>query len=223
MSQKPLVTLVFITLITGAFLLFRSYRSIDDSPSSIVQSNKPVHVDFYVMSKCPDAQLCETKFADTLIKLSSIINFTVNFIAKEPTPNVFNCMHGDSECTGNKQQLCVQNLTSQIVLLQFLRCQSQTMKSIPDNAEKCLPATNLKYDDVKKCVDERGNLLFHNSIQQTQTDNVKKSCTMYLNKKFWCKHDGGWENCTEGNDEASLIHAICQRYTGEKKPKECTV
>ncbi|CAF1027895.1 unnamed protein product [Didymodactylos carnosus] len=219
-TQNRIAVLLLFVLIIGTLLLFRSYRSMD-IPQTIEQSNEPVHVDFYVMSKCPDAKLCETKFADTLIKLSSIINFTVNFIATEPKPNEFECMHGNDECTGDKQQLCVQHLASQTVLLKFLQCQSETILNIPDNAEKCLTDTSLKYSDVKTCVDEQGNLLLHNSIQRTVASKVKNSCTMYLNNKFWCKHDGVWTNCAEGNDETSLITAICKRYTGERKSTIC--
>ncbi len=46
------------------------------------------------MSKCPDARKCETLFAPSLLKLSSIINFTVSYIAYGTTPNDIQCMHG---------------------------------------------------------------------------------------------------------------------------------
>ena len=52
------------------------------------------------MSRCPDARKCETLFAPSLIRLSSIINFTVSYIAHGSTPNDIQCMHGEDECLG---------------------------------------------------------------------------------------------------------------------------
>lgn len=178
------------------------------------------------MSKCPDARKCELLFAPALLKLNSIVNFTVSFIAYE-TGGSIDCMHGADECTGNKQQLCVQSLCSQTTTLKFLQCQSRQMGSIPNNAEHCLQEASdgkVKWSDVDACVKSpKADELFRQSLARTRAASARKSCTMNLNGKFWCMHDGTWYGCTDGNDEASLINAICRRYSGANKPAECTV
>ncbi|CAF3535365.1 unnamed protein product [Rotaria sordida] len=59
------------------------------------------------------------------------------------------------------------------------------------------------------------------NLEKTRSASAKKSCTIYLNGKGWCTHDGVWYGCSEGYDEKSLIKAICSRYNGPNKPIEC--
>jgi len=203
-------------------MIYRSYQSPD---SFTVVSDGPVRVDFFVMSKCPDARKCETLFSPSLLKLSSILNFTVSYIASESKSNEFECMHGPDECLGNKQQLCVQNTCSQITFIKFLQCQSNQLQNIPNNGEQCVKEASdetLKWSDIETCVkSNKANELFHKSLEKTRSASAKKSCTIHLNGKFWCMHDGYWYGCTEGHDEKSFIKAICSRYNGSNKPIDC--
>ena len=130
------------------------------------------------MSRCPDARKCETLFAPSLIKLSSIINFTVSYIAYGSTPNDIQCMHGEEECLGNKQQLCVQNMCSQTTLLKFLQCQSKQLQNIPNNGEQCVQEVSdstLKWSDIDACLkSNKANELLYQSIQKTRAASAKK-------------------------------------------------
>jgi hypothetical protein len=174
------------------------------------------------MSKCPDAMKCELLFSPSLIKLSSIINFNLSFIASEPRLNEFRCMHGPDECIGNKQQLCVQNMYSHITFIKFLQCQTNKMYTIPRNGEACARENFINWTDLESCVtSNKGNQLFRKSLERTRAAAARKSCTIYLDGKFWCMHDGYWLKCSEGHDERSFIKAICSRYHGMKKPAEC--
>lgn len=179
------------------------------------------------MSKCPDARKCETLFIPSLLKLSSIVNFTLSFIAYETANGRIECMHGEDECIGNRQQLCVQHLYPQASFLRFLQCQTQRIGEIPHNAERCvkeLVNDKLNWQDIDRCV--KTNLsteLFLNALRRTRNAGARKSCTMYLNGKFWCMHDGYWSGCSQGNDEKSFMNAICSRYSGTPKPPECMV
>jgi hypothetical protein len=178
------------------------------------------------MSQCPDAAKCETLFLPSLLKLSSIVNFTLSFIASEPKLNDFKCPHGESECIGNKQQLCMQKMYSPKIFMKYLLCQSKDFFRIPNNGEQCANETSgnlTKWSDVKSCVTStKSNKLFHKSLERTRLASAKKSCTIHLNGKFWCMHDGFWSNCSEGHDEKSFIKSICSRYLGKKKPIGCT-
>ncbi|CAF2787125.1 unnamed protein product [Rotaria sp. Silwood2] len=251
MNQRLLFILLAAALFFGMIILYRSYQP-DDAVASndakknfflysktnkettvssfslsySVISDTPVRVDFFVMSKCPDARKCELLFAPSLLKLSSIINFTVSYIAYETNSNEISCMHGPNECLGNKQQLCVQNMCSQATLIKFLQCQSKQLDNIPDNGEQCVKeasSDSLKWSDIDACVKSNtANELFRKSLEKTRSASAKKSCTIHLNGKFWCMHDGIWYGCSEGRDEKSLIKAICSRYNGPNKPIECT-
>jgi hypothetical protein len=240
MNQKLLIIILPTIFLLGFIFIYRSSRSTDLFTSKSltngiaknnsfhfisVASDKPIRVDFFVMSKCPDARKCETLFAPSLLKLSPIINFTVSFIAFESKSNEIECMHGPDECLGNKQQLCVQDQCSQTTLIKFLQCQSRQIDGIPNNGERCVQEASdgtLKWSDIETCVkSNKANELFSKSLQKTRSASARKSCTIHLNGKFWCMHDGTWYGCTEGQDEKSFIKAICSRYNGANKPAEC--
>ncbi|CAF1156230.1 unnamed protein product [Rotaria sordida] len=223
-NQKLIVILLPIIFILGTITIYSSF--LYTHPSSVISNNR-VHVEFFVMSKCPDAMKCETSMLPSLLKLSSIINFTLSFIATETKLNDFNCMHGIEECIGNKQQLCIQDMYSQTVFIKYLQCQSKRIDMIPYNGERCASETSgniIKWHDVQSCVQSnKANELFHKSLQRTYLMAARKSCTIYINGRLWCMHDRFWSNCAEGHDEMSFIRAICSRYNGRNKPKECTI
>jgi hypothetical protein len=191
-----------------------------------VISEHPVRVDFFVMSKCPDARKCEMLFLPVLMKLSSIVNVTLSYIAYERKPFQTDCMHGANECLGNRQQLCVQDLQSQMDLMQFLYCQTNEYHLIPYNAEEChrkISNQKISWAQIQKCVDSnRSNELFYQALERTRLASAKKSCTIHLNGKLWCIHDGSWSQCSEGHDEISLLRAICSRYNRKDQVVQCT-
>ncbi|CAF4711945.1 unnamed protein product, partial [Rotaria sp. Silwood2] len=195
-SQKLIVILRSTIFIIGTFTIYQSFQY---SHSISVVPNNRVHVEFFVMSKCPDAMRCEISFLPSLLKLSSIINFTLSFIATEARLYEFHYMHGIDECMGNKQQLCIQNMYSQTTFIKYLQCQSKRIDMIPYNGEQCareMSENIIKWSDVQSCIQSnKANELFHKSLQRTYLVSTRKSCTIYLNGQFWCMHDGFWSNC----------------------------
>jgi hypothetical protein len=119
----------------------------------------------------------------------------------------------------------VQHLYPQTTFIRFLQCQAKHIDEIPDNGKQCAQDVadgRLKWAEVEACVkSSQANDLFHRSLERTRAASAKKSCTMHLNGKFWCMHDGSWYGCSDGHDEKSFIKAICLRYSGQKKPDEC--
>jgi hypothetical protein len=234
MNKNIFVILIPTILIIGTFMIYRSYLSVNsishrENPNSFYSlqnfstiSNDRVNIEFFVMSKCPDAIKCETLFLPSLLKLFPIVNFTLSFIALKSHLNDFICKHGPIECIGNKQQLCIQNMYSQTVFIKYLLCQSKQFPIIPDNGEQCARENLIKWSDVQTCVSSsKGNQLFYQSLERTRLALAEKSCTIHINGKFWCMHDGFWLNCAEGHDEKSFIKAICSRYNGMNKPIAC--
>jgi len=230
MNDGIFVVLLPTLLLAGTWFVYQSF-SIDELENKKLmfltnnQSNERVQVEFFVMSKCPDAALCEKVFLPSLIGLSSIVNFTLSFIAQQPMANQFYCPHGLSECEGNKQQLCIQNMYSPSVLIKYLLCQSAEFWSIPYNGQSCAQQTSegiINWSNVDACVrSTKGNQLFDQSLERTRLSSAKKSCTIHLNGKLWCMHDGYWLNCHEGYEKKNFIQAICSRYKGRSMPKEC--
>ena len=133
-----------------------------------------VPVEIFVMSKCPDAAACETAFP--VLELLAISNVTVDYIAKY---NAFTCMHGDSECTGNMQQLCARHVAQQNeqAWWRFVLGQDATQKAIPTNGKDCAEQSGLDYAQIARCLaDGTGERLLKESIGRAAS--VRVCCTI---------------------------------------------
>lgn len=193
--------------------------------------SSPVAVDFFVMSKCPDAVFCEQTFAAGIASVISIVDLNLNYIANETaTPREFVCRHGPGECTGDMQQLCAKELDTTTptegdlpVWFQFVLCQSNNSAAIPSNAQQCAEQVGLDWGNLQYCVENNGPELLAASTQRRQPGNANESisCTVELNRQFFCQHNSQWVGCSEGNTSEDLSAAICARYTGAKKPIAC--
>jgi len=197
--------------------------TVDESIDMPSAAASPVRVDFYVMSKCPDAKFCENLWGPALSPLSSIITADMNYFGEDNGGGAFNCMHGASECEGNVQQLCVKNMTSpSLKWMDFAICQSSTQGSIPHNAKDCAKQLQLDYDVIDHCATgPLGRQLFSESIAKRKASGATKSCTLQLDDRTWCVRDGVFKSCNEGNTAADLTKAICERYQGASKPSAC--
>eukprot|EP00421_Protoceratium_reticulatum_P064437 CAMPEP_0168421518 /NCGR_PEP_ID=MMETSP0228-20121227/33322_1 /TAXON_ID=133427 /ORGANISM="Protoceratium reticulatum, Strain CCCM 535 (=CCMP 1889)" /LENGTH=228 /DNA_ID=CAMNT_0008435427 /DNA_START=45 /DNA_END=728 /DNA_ORIENTATION=+ len=160
----------------------------------LAQDRSKVRVDFFVMSKCPDAALCEQTFLPVLKNLASVVNVSFEFIGAE-RQGVPECMHGPSECMGNRQQICAQQTGDVSKLLDFVACQAADDANIPENGEACLKKTGLG-KEVNDCIDsEQAATLLSNSFGKSRGLNIFTSCTVNVEGQEFCVHDGEWKSC----------------------------
>ncbi len=62
-----------------------------------------------------------------------LINFTyIGNIEK----GTVSCMHGPTECRGDKDRLCMQKLATPQKLIEFANCQDSDRQRIPDNSQE---------------------------------------------------------------------------------------
>ncbi|CAG8754226.1 890_t:CDS:2, partial [Acaulospora morrowiae] len=67
----------------------------------IFDVDKPkIPVELFVMSRCPDAVMCESVLSDVLKQVNEISNFTTNYIATldDSAPYGAYCKHANIEC-----------------------------------------------------------------------------------------------------------------------------
>lgn len=133
-----------------------------------------VPVQLGVMSRCPDALLCENAFNQVLKKVSDKMDLSLVYVAKyvlrcwlgnlrllafrldssEPDFGV-KCMHGAEECAGNVQQLCVAKYEPTF-WWEFVQCQNYEGRQNIGNpalALKCARVTGIDWETSKagKC------------------------------------------------------------------------
>ncbi|KAJ1986490.1 hypothetical protein H4R33_003327 [Dimargaris cristalligena] len=108
----------------------------------------------------------------------------------------------------------------------FVHCQNQTPHRIGLQrlATQCAKETGLDYrKDIQPCVEANGTRLLKESAQLVKKIGVSTSCTMYVDHKFHCIYESGWQTCPGGHSEKDFTRAICKAYRGHShnKPKAC--
>ncbi len=195
-----------------------------------------VNVTLAVMSRCPDALSCEAAFDKVLDRVNAKTRLTMTYIG---TPDDdeghhqygVSCMHGEQECAGNVQQLCVQDAlnpvrageeydlspsAAQKKWWNFLQCQNFAgLSKIGDEAlaQRCLRVVDgpsWDKDGIAKCVHgKHGRKLLQNSVKASKQAQMGTSCTIEFESGKRCVRDGGaWRNCDLGHETADFVAEI---------------
>lgn len=186
-----------------------------------------VPVQLGVMSRCPDALLCENIFDQVLDKVAGKIELSLIYVAKiDPSEPDFGvrCMHGAEECAGNVQQLCVAKYESSSSWWEFVQCQNfegRDKIGNPDITLKCGRVAGIDWatSKAKECAGLDGNgqgaegiRLLKESVVLSQTLGVEKSCTVLISGRKVCIHDGTWKECEGGHAVNDFIKRIDDEY-----------
>ncbi|KAF9057588.1 hypothetical protein BJ165DRAFT_1334930 [Panaeolus papilionaceus] len=214
---------------TSLFLLARS-ASVPDfilqSPLSTTFDNK-VPVQLGVMSRCPDALLCETTFNRVLERVQDKVDLSLVYVGRidstQPDFGVW-CMHGPEECAGNVQQLCVHKHTPFKKWWEFVQCQNYEGRykvGEPDVAFKCAKVAGIDWEHsgAGECAGfdasgkaEEGITLLQESVILGKKLGIKNSCTVLINEKAVCVHDGTWRSCENGHEISDFVRQIEEEY-----------
>jgi len=193
----------------------------------LLKSDVKVPVTLGVMSRCPDALVCETVFDDVLKQVGDKVNISLSFIGKlNASESDFGvtCMHGPEECAGNVQELCASKHLPQEQWWNYLQCQNfhgRPKIGTPKVALECANVADFNWQDsgVGECAGldgegkgEEGVQLLKASVQKSQDLGIQKSCTVIINGKQVCIHDGGWKRCKDGHAPEDFIRQINEVY-----------
>jgi len=171
-----------------------------------------VPVTLGVMSRCPDAMLCESVFNKVLQSVGDKVDISLTFIGKlnlsEPDYGV-TCMHGPEECAGNVQELCAAKYHPASQWWNFVQCQNFQGRDhigLPETAAHCATSVGIDWEsgDAGRCAGqdgkgEEGVGLLQQNVQDTADMGIKKSCTIMINGETVCIRDGTWYSCEVRN------------------------
>ncbi|KAG1754030.1 uncharacterized protein EDB91DRAFT_1101266 [Suillus paluster] len=199
--------------------------TVQDHFQTTISGGVKVPVVLGVMSRCPDAILCESVFDRVLQRVGDKVDISLSFIAQpnnsEPLYGV-TCMHGREECAGNVQELCAAKYHPISEWWPFVQCQNfQGRENIgtPETALNCAKAAGINWEDGKagQCAggDGRGTEGIHllqQSVKDSIAAEIQKSCTVIINGRQVCIRDGTWYECEGGHSPADFIRQINEEY-----------
>ncbi|TFK55696.1 hypothetical protein OE88DRAFT_1710079 [Heliocybe sulcata] len=212
--------------LSAASLALQTPLLVQNEPAELFDVKVPVVLG--VMSKCPDAIMCETVFDRVVSTVSGRMDFSLSYVARlnesEPGFGV-TCMHGPEECSGNIQQLCVAKYETLAKWWEFVQChnyQGREKIGKPDVALSCAKAAGIDWESsgIAGCVGsdtsgrtEEGIQLLKQSLKDTQRLKVEKSCTVVINGYKVCVRDNyTWKECEAGHAPKDFIRQINEEY-----------
>ncbi|EUC66448.1 gamma interferon inducible lysosomal thiol reductase GILT protein, putative [Rhizoctonia solani AG-3 Rhs1AP] len=192
-----------------------------DASVTLVKDYK-VPITLGVMSRCPDALMCEEVFNNVVNRVSDKIDIGLAFIgtvnASEPLYGV-TCMHGEFECAGNVHELCaIAHTSSHNEWWPFMRCLNYHGRSqigLEDVSRKCARVVGLDWDQsgIGACVSgDEGKRLLRESVEYSKRNHITTSCTIIINGKVRCIRDSTWKECDDGHTPADFVHRINSEY-----------
>lgn len=190
-------------------------------------SDIKVSIQLGVMSRCPDALLCESTFNEVLSRVTDKVNLSLVYVAKidgsQPDFGI-SCMHGPEECAGNVQQLCVHKYAPFKNWWEFVKCQNYQGREwigAPNVALQCAYAAGLDWETsgAGQCAGLDGSgkgpegvALLRESILFGEKLGIKKSCTVLIGGRAVCVHDGAWKDCEMGHSTNDFAEEIEKEY-----------
>ncbi|KAL0084170.1 hypothetical protein J3Q64DRAFT_1735977 [Phycomyces blakesleeanus] len=180
---------------------------------------RPVPIELFVMSKCPDKVYCESVIAQVLEEVRVPVTLSIDYIGTTDKydPLRTTCMHGPSECLGNKQELCFKRLNPDIKSwFPFDLCLNRNYDKIGTSDSlfrACVNEQGKNANAVHSCATSQfGARLLSESVQHTKSLGIRKSCTIFINHKLRCVRDGEWKDCEGGYKVSDFVQTIEDSY-----------
>nr|XP_039264896.1 gamma-interferon-inducible lysosomal thiol reductase-like [Styela clava] len=187
---------------------------------------KPVKVDVYFESLCPDSieyivqMLYPTwkKFRDSDIMELKIYSYGNANETKNSNTEMwdYTCQHGPRECVGNLIENCIQYYTNYNILKYFpiFYCM-ESAKNPVNAAEKCVTDAGLQWSEINKCASgPEGNALMHKTAMATDSLKPKQ---IYVP---WVVINDRHTKPLQKDAQNNLPKLLCDTYRGAK-PIQC--
>ena len=146
-------------------------------------------------------------------------------VSVNPADGGVACKHGPDECIGNMLHLCAQHIyplnlnTNGTSFLPFSECLLHSFDLIPKEEliRSCADKAGIDFQKLNSCISDLGDnggiRMLTDSVEHSQDDGVRASCTVRLAGKTRCVRDnGGWRDCEDGSKVKDLVRDIKREY-----------
>jgi len=142
-------------------------------------TEKPNHVDLFVMSQCPYGTIAEGYLKEAAEALPDM-TYNIYFIAGE-TEDGFSSLHGQVEVNEDMRQTCIAR-DYQDKLLDYISCVNEDILNVEGNWKACAIKNEIDVDSIESCyTSEEGTELFRNNIETGNTLKIGSSPTYLFN------------------------------------------
>ncbi|MCX6695465.1 MAG: DsbA family protein [Candidatus Altiarchaeota archaeon] len=143
----------------------------------------PGKLDVFVMSQCPYGTMALDAMKEVLNAFKGQINFSVNYIATETSPGVFDSLHGDQETQEDIRELCAMKYyQANYKFMDYIWCRN---KDITSTAwESCATGNGMDAAKIKACAEgAEGKKLLSDNIKAAEQLSIGGSPTFLANNK----------------------------------------
>ena len=170
-----------------------------------------VELTMHVMSQCPYGVKVVQAITPVAKGLGNRFKLNLEYIGREEDGEL-SSMHGQSEMDGNKLQLCAHAHGSYNAWIDFMACQNENWRQIPEGWERCARSAELDVDEITSCFEgDEGTRLLRASFRASKKAGARGSPTMYLNG----------EQYRGGRTEQAFGRAVCAVF-GDEAPNYCS-
>ncbi|KAJ2156111.1 hypothetical protein GGF46_005405 [Coemansia sp. RSA 552] len=221
---------VCMAMVTLAAISITMHTFRRDTEPVMVAATDKVHVELFVMSRCPDAIQMEATLASVVPQVHSIMDLQMNFIGTlNPNKTLgVQCKHGNKECRGNIDELCALrrgggDLPSFWTFLTCLNNHAEDIGRDPDLSLQCASKAGLDTAAFLSCVTQQeGRDLLKASVETALFSGVTTSATLHIDGKPRCVYDSGWKDCPGGHTASDFIRSICTARGSAPRPSICS-
>ena len=143
----------------------------------------PGKLDVFVMSHCPYGIQALDAMKEVLNVFNGQIRFSVNYIAEETSPGVFNSLHGQTEVDDDMRELCAMKYyPDNYTYMNFIWCRDANSAST--EWESCATDNGMDAAKIKACAEgSEGKQLLSDNIKIAQQLSIGGSPTFLVNNK----------------------------------------
>jgi len=143
----------------------------------------PKKLDVFVMSQCPYGIQALDAMKEILQVFKGQMNFSVNYIASETSPGVFDSLHGAGEVAEDIRELCAIKYYSQdYKFMDYILCRNKNIQSTA--WESCATDNGMDAAKIKTCSEgAEGKQLLSENIKAADQLNIGGSPTFLVNNK----------------------------------------
>lgn len=161
-----------------------------------------VDVTVHVMSQCPFAVKTLDALTPVARSLGPRMKLKLHYVGRDQSGELTS-MHGESEVQGDKLQLCVEAHAQYEQWLNFLDCQNEQWRQIPEHWQRCASSSGANVSIVGSCYSgEESDTLLRRSFQISSEAGARGSPTIFI----------AGERYSGGRTTEAFTRAVCAHY-----------